>query len=355
MKRGTAIPYLHIFSFIFPPQIFYSNITYVDKFEKRRGFNLKRRGIIIKLPHCTKKKEEEKGSRRRGRGLVTRQPPPRLRELMSVTFSSRPLRLFRRVWCFSSTRRRRRTFCCGRLLRSRIKPQDTSPPSRLFWRAREGESWRTVTSPGFPAWLAGAGPGTWRAPGGGGGGGWRRALARPGLTGPHPATKLRRCLVTHCGAGVGRAAGKVLTRRAGRGGVPAVRREAFPRSLGGRAPRRAPGAFRSALRSGTDFLAPSRGRGRSWTPAHGSAGAAGHVGPGRTLSCRPRGSAGNEQLRPGTRAPPVFPVLAEPHPGCLARWGTRGSVGSSQPVCPERVVHISVDFLLCKISTPQTH
>ena len=242
-------------------------------------------------------------------------------------------------------------------MRSRIKPPDTSPPSRLFWRAREGESWRTVTSPGFPAWLAGAGPGTWRAPGGGGG--WRRALAPPGLTGPHPSMMLRRCLVTHCGAGVGQGGGPGCGKGAdeasweGRGA--GARREAFPRSLVGRAPRRAPGAFRSALRLGTDFLAPSCGRGRSWTPAHGSAGAAGHVGPGRTLSCRQRGSAGKEQLRPGTRAPPVFPVLAEPRPGWPARWGTRGSVGSGQPVCPERVVHISVGFLLCKIPTPQTH
>ncbi|XP_066863015.1 uncharacterized protein [Kogia breviceps] len=71
--------------------------------------------------------------------------------------------------------------------------------------SREGESWRTVTSPGFPAWLAGAGSGTWRAPDGGGG--WRRALYPTGLTGPHPSTILRRCLVTHCGAGVGQGGG----------------------------------------------------------------------------------------------------------------------------------------------------
>lgn len=44
--------------------------------------------------------------------------------------------------------------------------RDTSPPSRLFWRAREGEGWRVVTSPGFPAWPAGAGSGTWRGGGG---------------------------------------------------------------------------------------------------------------------------------------------------------------------------------------------
>lgn len=48
-----------------------------------------------------------------------------------------------------------------------------------------------MTSPGFPAWLSGAGeePGTWRAPGGGRG--WRRAVL-PGLTGPRPPPTLPR-------------------------------------------------------------------------------------------------------------------------------------------------------------------
>lgn len=38
--------------------------------------------------------------RRAERGPVTRRSPPRLQELTSVTFSSRPRRRFRPVWAF---------------------------------------------------------------------------------------------------------------------------------------------------------------------------------------------------------------------------------------------------------------
>lgn len=169
----------HSFSSFFPFFFFFQNFSdeqyYFSKFQKGKVLPLKQRTNRL-LHKKVEKKEKDALAPRAGAGHVAAVPfpPPQRGDVSHVPLPPAPL-LPARWAALSSTRRRRRTFCCRRLLRSLTGARDTSPLSRLFWRAREGECRRVVTTLGFPAWLAGAGPGTWRARRGEGG--WRRAQA----------------------------------------------------------------------------------------------------------------------------------------------------------------------------------